>query len=118
MSVGGTGRVDEAAIAILREQFGGGSDFDSLVALFETNGFERLDKLDAAIRDNDLETIKLISHSLKGSAATLGAVGLAECAREVEADPLRAGDLLPALHSGLRESLERLRTPGGAGDRE
>jgi HPt (histidine-containing phosphotransfer) domain-containing protein len=101
--------MDRDMVATLREQFGDRSDFEDLIHLFEVTGGERLARLDAAVRGDDSVAITEIAHSIKGSAAALGATGLAESAGRVEADPSLAGDELVEMRDTLRQSVEALR---------
>ncbi len=58
-----------------------------LIALFEREGRERLERLSAAVRRGDLPTLRAGAHSLKGSALNLGALRLAQLAEALETAP-------------------------------
>jgi HPt (histidine-containing phosphotransfer) domain-containing protein len=73
---------------ILREQMGGEADVDALLRelapIFVDYSRACFEKLHAAATEGDLETIARLAHTLKGSAATLGAASLAECCAELQ----------------------------------
>ena len=61
----------------------------SLLCMLVANHRDDMAKLAACLEQGDMAGARRIAHTVKGSAATLGAVGLAEAARILEA-PLRA----------------------------
>lgn len=85
-----------------------------LVALFSEDAAPRLAALDAAVAVRDLEGVAGAAHALRGSAANLGAVVLAELCKRVERwarskpDPGSGGDAeLPRLVEAIRRELAR-----------
>jgi HPt (histidine-containing phosphotransfer) domain-containing protein len=60
-----------------------------------------LPRLEAAIAAADLLTVHKAAHNLKGTAATCGAISVAEAASELERSGLD-GDLSPAPEQFLR----------------
>ncbi|MEX1669269.1 Hpt domain-containing protein [Zhongshania guokunii] len=75
------------------------SDVHILIHEFEADTRERLGFLAQAIDDHDTETLRSVAHSLKGGAATLGAVSLSQQFRGLE---LRGRD---ASFSGIEQDL-------------
>lgn len=53
-------------------------EFYELYILFKTNGRSNIDKLIHASKENDLATIKQLTHSMKGSFGNLGLSALFE----------------------------------------
>jgi HPt (histidine-containing phosphotransfer) domain-containing protein len=60
-------------------------DMDGLVAAFISSTMELLAKLTAAESGRDLRSLQLGAHSIKSSAAVVGALRLSELARALEA---------------------------------
>ncbi len=73
-----------------------------LLTLFLRDTPERLDVVRQAVADGNLDAAARAAHSLKGSAANLGALDLHELASQTE-QRARAGDT-----SGVRTLLEQL----------
>jgi HPt (histidine-containing phosphotransfer) domain-containing protein len=78
-----------------------------VLTLFATQSVELLDKLDAALKQNDSKTWRDIAHSLKGGARGIGAFQLADTAAALEdANPAedrgRAARVLDDLKSHTR----------------
>jgi HPt (histidine-containing phosphotransfer) domain-containing protein len=57
-----------------------------LVGTFSAESPKLLDRMTAAAASGDADELRLAAHSLKGSSAFLGAVGLSELARRIELD--------------------------------
>jgi HPt (histidine-containing phosphotransfer) domain-containing protein len=55
-----------------------------LIGLFVDDGDQRLGKMEAALKQNDLSAISPLAHGLKGSASNLGARPLAALAAQLE----------------------------------
>jgi HPt (histidine-containing phosphotransfer) domain-containing protein len=79
-------RVDPAHLDRLRETYGeGGEEFvHALVDLFVDDAPNRLRALRAAVASRDVEALAHGAHALTGSASTLGALDLAQHARELD----------------------------------
>ncbi|AMO68733.1 Hpt domain-containing protein [gamma proteobacterium BDW918] len=73
------------------------ADLHILISEFEEDTRERLLQVAQAIERRDAETLRQTAHSLKGGAATLGAVGLSQQFRGLE---LRGRD---ASFSGIEQ---------------
>jgi signal transduction histidine kinase/CheY-like chemotaxis protein/HPt (histidine-containing phosphotransfer) domain-containing protein len=75
--------IDAAIYRALAETMEG--DMDGLVAAFISSTMELLAKLTAAESGRDLRSLQLGAHSIKSSAAVVGALRLSELARALEA---------------------------------
>lgn len=73
------------------------ADVNILISEFEVDTRERLIQVEQAIENRDAETLRQTAHSLKGGAATLGAVSLSQQFRGLE---LRGRD---ASFSGIEQ---------------
>jgi len=90
----------------LREQIGSGEALGRFVDLFRSQTPAKLDELEKAVQDGELDERKRVAHFLKGSAASLGATRMTELCRELEsAAPLRAPDLVAALGAAFDEAV-------------
>jgi len=72
-----------------------------------------MQKLRDALANNDVHGAELLSHSIKGAAAMIGAAGLKEAAHEteqacVQGDAGRAGELLFGLGSEFQKVMDEL----------
>ena len=91
-------------------RFGGAKLLAAMLGTFRTNGRERLADGRAAVAAGDAAAAKLAYHSLKSSAAQLGAVSLARLCADAEARS-GAGHLdlvaasLPAIDHAYDEAL-------------
>jgi len=111
--------VDPSALDSYREVMGDEweSFVQSLVDTFIETTPQQLDELKRALDERDWETLKRIAHTLKSSAATLGAEQLVNICVEIEAfvkkDDLEgSGVLIAQLERGLPkviQDLERIR---------
>jgi HPt (histidine-containing phosphotransfer) domain-containing protein len=59
---------------------------ERIIALYLNNASTLLEKLEQAWAAGDLDTIVLVTHTLKSSSNQVGAHGLAELCREVESE--------------------------------
>lgn len=93
-----------------------------MVQMFLDQLPEQLANCDTALAAGDYPTLEREAHSTKGSAASLGAIALAEVARQLEV-AAEAGQavslptLLAAVHQAAQSTapaLEAWRTEGGA----
>jgi HPt (histidine-containing phosphotransfer) domain-containing protein len=100
--------LDQSRLTMLQSSGGGTDLVAELVELFVGDVPPRLDVLAGAIANGDAEALARAAHSLKGSSATMGAVGMSELCRRMEMLG-RAGDVAPAapLLVSLREEFER-----------
>jgi HPt (histidine-containing phosphotransfer) domain-containing protein len=81
-----------------------------LIGLFVEDGDQRLNKMEVALKENDLSAIAPLAHGLKGSASNLGARPLAALAARLE-DAASSGKL-PAVEevfTQLKEEYKRVR---------
>lgn len=86
--------LDMSVVETLKE-LGGDDDpelFGELVDAFLADTPGRLDAIDAALVTGDADGVAKAAHPLKSSAANMGAVGLSELCRRMEA-AAREGDL-------------------------
>ena len=60
-------------------------DFDELVLAFVDDARASVSEIEAALRGDDVEKLRLVSHSLKSSSAYLGANRVCSLAAEFEA---------------------------------
>lgn len=96
-----TQSLDFRAVGELRSLLGDG--FSQFVELFMTDTPQRMEAMREALQGQDLESARTIAHTLKGTAANVGAGYLAELCREME----RAASL-PGSMDQLREKLVQL----------
>ena len=74
--------IDQAAIEQLQQMMG--DDFSLLIETFINDSSQRLTMIEAAIANNDPETLRTSAHSFKGSALNLSALTLTDCCRKLE----------------------------------
>ena len=81
-----------------------------LIGLFVEDGDQRLNKMEVALKENDLPAIGPLAHGLKGSASNLGARPLATLAARLE-DAASSGKLpaVKELLTQLKEEYKRVR---------
>jgi HPt (histidine-containing phosphotransfer) domain-containing protein len=77
--------VDSRVLDDFRSYDGTGEILDELIGIFLDDSPGRLAALDQAVSDDDTEATFNEAHALKGSAAQLGALGLSETCRRIEA---------------------------------
>ncbi|MBF0627570.1 MAG: response regulator [Magnetococcales bacterium] len=82
--------LDPQILAQLKEETGRG--FGRIVELFLKNLPERLDALQIAWQNQDFETIRQVSHKLKGTSSTFGAGRFSTLCAELEQLALRKDD--------------------------
>lgn len=99
--------IDPRALARLQE-WGGDKLLRELVRIFLDNSPTRVDQMRTAVNGGDIKDAERAAHSLKSSAANLGAERLRALASEVE----RA-----AAQGDLQVTRDRLRELEGAWDR-
>ncbi|MFL5607140.1 MAG: Hpt domain-containing protein [Gemmatimonadaceae bacterium] len=98
---------DARALDRLR-RFGGGELLGDMIALFLSVGPERVATARHALETQDLSTLERAMHSLKGSAAQLGAVRLQQLSERGERlARLGAVSGVPILMQELDEELAR-----------
>lgn len=109
--------IDPEALARLRE-WGGERLLVQMIRLFVESTPERVRQIEEGLERGEIELVERGSHSLKSSAANLGAERLRELSAEVE-DLAHRGDLLGAerllapLVEAHRAACEALQTMGG-----
>ena len=104
--------LDQSMLDKLHE-WGGVELRGKIVDLFFENGRERVDGLKHGLASGDLELAERSAHSLKSSAATLGAVRVRAVAGRIEEllekrDPARAEELLGELNRHFGDALAAL----------
>jgi len=109
--------IDPEALARLRE-WGGERLLVQMIRLFVESTPERVRQIEEGLERGEIELVERGSHSLKSSAANLGAERLRELSAEVE-DLAHRGDLrgaellLAPLVEEHRKACEALGTMGG-----
>ena len=83
--------LDSAALDRLR-QWGGDKLLDQMVKLFLENAGARMDEIRGGLRDRDTGLTEKGSHSLKSSAANVGAESVRQLSAEIE-NASSGGDL-------------------------
>lgn len=104
------GEVDERALEQLRALDGTGEDLRSLVAIFLRDVPAKVDALTEAAQHHDLETVRTLAHTVRGSASMLGAVDLARVCAEIEHDAQSGKPPHTALVEALAPALEHMTT--------
>ena len=104
--------IDPQALERLKE-WGGDKLAGQMVRLFLKNTGSRMDQIRQGISDGNLEETERGSHSLKSSAANIGAEKLRTMATRMESAALDANmdsarTLLPELESAYAEAMEEL----------
>jgi two-component system sensor histidine kinase/response regulator len=100
--------VDSAVLAQLREDLADDELFTQLMELYSTDAKQRMADLDAALAAGDANALALTAHTLKGSAANVGAVQVARLAARVEHHARENDtDELPELVAVLRDEVAR-----------
>jgi HPt (histidine-containing phosphotransfer) domain-containing protein len=93
--------IDRAALDTLSEDLGGASALLRIVRLFLEQLAPQADQIEHEARSGELETLGRNAHRMKSSAATLGAVELAELLAQLEAAAV-AGETATCLRLGER----------------
>jgi HPt (histidine-containing phosphotransfer) domain-containing protein len=104
--------IDPAALQRL-EDWGGPSLSKEIVRLFLENGPARVDQIRGAMDGEDLDVPERGAHSLKSSAANVGAQLLQKVASELESaasggDLHRVRDLIPNLEQAFAQAAQEL----------
>jgi two-component system sensor histidine kinase/response regulator len=104
--------IDQAALKRL-EDWGGTKLLHEIVRLFLENGPKRVDQIREAMDDEDLEVPERGAHSLKSSAANVGAQLLQEVASDLESaasegDLKRVRELVPNLEQAFEQAVQEL----------
>ena len=104
--------IDPAALQRL-EDWGGTSLSKEIVRLFLENGPTRVDQIRGAMDGDDLDAPERGAHSLKSSAANVGAQLLQKVASELElaasvGDVNRVRDLIPNLEQAFAQAAQEL----------
>ena len=108
--------LDTAALDKLYE-WGGAELKDKMIELFSQNAPDRLEGVRAGLGSGDLELAERSAHSLKSSAANLGAQAVRQLSGRIE-ELLEKGEedeargLLPELEEKFGETIQALGTIG------
>jgi HPt (histidine-containing phosphotransfer) domain-containing protein len=102
--------LDRSRLMMLQSSGGGDDLVAELVELFVGDVPPRLEAIGAAISTDDPGALASAAHSLKGSSATMGAVGMSELCRQMEMHG-RAGDMAQAapILATLEAEFERVK---------
>ncbi|MBM4185453.1 MAG: Hpt domain-containing protein [Gemmatimonadetes bacterium] len=114
--------IDPQALERLRE-WGGEKLAGQMVPLFLKNSGTRMDQIRAGVTGTDLQEAERGAHSLKSSAANIGAETLRTLATRMEGAALdgsveTAGALLPELESAYADAMRELATLENVGYRQ
>lgn len=92
------------------DQMGGDVELlHEVVEIFFETAPELFRQIDEALAGNDLPRLQMVAHGLKGSAASIGALGFSAVARELEnAARQENAAAIPAVLARLREALNQL----------
>ena len=106
--------IDPAALERL-EKWGGARLSNEIVQLFLANGPSRVEQISGAMDGEDLTEPERGAHSLKSSAANVGARHLQTIAGELESaasdgDLRRVRDLVPDLEQAFAQAAQALET--------
>lgn len=83
---------DEFALGEALDAMGGdGELLQEVVEIFLETGLGRIGSLEQAVADGQLDHVQTVAHGMKGSAASIGALGFSAAARELES-VAKAGD--------------------------
>ncbi len=104
--------LDPAALERL-EEWGGPGLSKEIVQLYLEHGPARMDQIRGAMDEDDLEVPERGAHSLKSSAANVGAHHVHRVANEVElaasdGDLQRVRDLIPDLEQAFAQAVQEL----------
>lgn len=86
------GPINTDIVADLKDLMG--EDYPFLIETFTVDSHNRLEKLKTFVDNHDIESIKSGAHSLKGSSANIGAIGMEALCQELVtmADKQTSGD--------------------------
>ncbi len=106
--------LDESRLEVLRRLDSSGTAANAISDAFVAAGATRTQALRDALGRGDRDALERFAHSLRGSAAQLGAVAVEDAARAVEtashaADDLTLYPMLTALEQAMNETLVALR---------
>jgi len=106
--------LDENALARLRE-WGGDKLLGQMIRLFLENAPSRMDQIRSVATGGDVDEAGKGAHSLKSSAANLGAEALRQLAGEIEKTAGegavdRVNELLPSIESAFADAITALKT--------
>ena len=97
----------------LLEEWGGSKLVNEMIRLFLENGPARMDQIRSVLESDDLDQPERGSHSLKSSAANIGAEHVRRIADEIEIaasnkELERVRELLPGLEEAFAEAMTEL----------
>jgi two-component system sensor histidine kinase/response regulator len=84
-----------------------GATLTRIMSGFLADNRQTVNHLQAALADNNLDTLRQLAHSLKGSSANIGANGLSAAAHALE-DACRRANLGDGAPNGLKPLIERV----------
>ena len=103
---------DEATLRRLHEELGAEEDVTrDIVQTFLQSGDDLLREAREGLAKRDDLVVRRVAHTLKSSAATVGATMLAELARADEAALMAGGSPSAAMVDAWADALERARGP-------
>lgn len=110
----GFSALDESALARLRE-WGGDELLGQLIGIFLTNAPVRMSQIRSVGSGADIAEAERGAHSLKSSAANLGAMQVRELAEEIErsageGDANRVKEVLPQIEVAFADAIAALKT--------
>jgi HPt (histidine-containing phosphotransfer) domain-containing protein len=95
------------------EEWGGTKLVSEMIRLFIENGPSRMDQIRSVLTDDDLDQPERGSHSLKSSAANIGAQNVRQLADDIElaaskGEVERVRELFPQLEGAFAEAVTEL----------
>jgi len=103
---------DGGTLRRLHEDLGAEEDVTlDIVRTFLQSADDLVREAQAGLAKGDTLVVRRVAHTLKSSAATVGAMRLAEIARDVEARLMGGGAARPEEVQALAEELSRARGP-------
>jgi len=109
--------IDRAVIEGIRMLEGPGREglVEKVVSLYLSDSLAHMERVRASAEAGDMESLRRAAHTLKSSSANVGATGVSEICRKIEADvaggnpPASVGSLIERLESEYRSACGELR---------
>lgn len=80
-----TDPVDTAYLERMKSDLGGGDILSDLIDIFLEEAPKHLETMERALEEDEPDDLRIAAHTMKSSAAQLGARSLSELAKELEA---------------------------------
>jgi len=97
--------IDVAELGNLKEIME--DEFELLISMYLEDTAAQIQKMQEAVKNNDMETLKVVSHTLKGSSSNMFVTGISELSKNIEQkvkdnDLTSVAKLLPELAEELQ----------------